>query len=108
MAGVAAIDRQLSRAVVVGHESAFAVVVEGADPGPGAGSAAPARAAWEVDQAVAYKIRFGERTGPDTYIKLGTDGMLLAEARDARRPTAPSSGTRPANAAFTSTSCSAI
>ncbi len=31
--------------------------------------------------AVGYKVRFGDQTGRDTYIKLMTDGLLLAETR---------------------------
>lgn len=42
-----------------------------------------ARIAEELDtplgQAVGYKVRFGDRTGPETYVKLMTDGILLAE-----------------------------
>ena len=33
----------------------------------------------ELGQAVGYKVRFNDRIGPDTYIKLMTDGILLAE-----------------------------
>ncbi|MFH0729826.1 MAG: ATP-dependent RNA helicase HrpA [Pseudomonadota bacterium] len=35
-------------------------------------------------QSVGYKIRFQEKTSPDTYIKIMTDGMLLAEAQGDR------------------------
>jgi len=34
---------------------------------------------------VGYKIRFQDRTGPDTRIKFMTDGMLLAEIQHARK-----------------------
>ncbi len=33
----------------------------------------------ELGTAVGYKVRFHDRVGPQTYIKLLTDGMLLAE-----------------------------
>jgi len=33
----------------------------------------------ELGQAVGYKVRFTERTGENSYIKLMTDGILLAE-----------------------------
>src|SRR5919108_347572 len=33
----------------------------------------------ELGQAVGYKVRFNDRISPDTYIKLMTDGILLAE-----------------------------
>ncbi|MFW2440010.1 MAG: ATP-dependent RNA helicase HrpA [Arenicellales bacterium] len=35
----------------------------------------------ELGQAVGYKIRFNDRSNPDTYIKLMTDGILLAESQ---------------------------
>lgn len=34
-----------------------------------------------LGQAVGYKIRFEDRTSPDSYIKILTDGMLLAETQ---------------------------
>ena len=34
--------------------------------------------------AVGYKVRFTDRTGPDAYIKLMTDGILLAETQGDR------------------------
>lgn len=34
-----------------------------------------------VGHAVGYKVRFNDRTSPDTYIKIMTDGILLAETR---------------------------
>src|SRR5437762_8790828 len=34
-----------------------------------------------VGNAVGYKVRFTDRTGPDAYIKLMTDGILLAETQ---------------------------
>ncbi|MFC1884726.1 helicase-related protein, partial [Thermodesulfobacteriota bacterium] len=34
-----------------------------------------------LGKSVGYKVRFSDRTGPDAYIKLLTDGMLLAEAQ---------------------------
>jgi ATP-dependent helicase HrpA len=37
-----------------------------------------------VGQAVGYKIRFGDRTGENTYIKVMTDGILLAEIQSDR------------------------
>ncbi len=47
-----------------------------------------ARIAEELDtplgNAVGYKVRFGDRTSPDTYIKLMTDGILLAETQNDR------------------------
>jgi ATP-dependent helicase HrpA len=33
----------------------------------------------EIGQAVGYSVRFNDRIGPDTYIKVMTDGILLAE-----------------------------
>lgn len=38
----------------------------------------------EPGQAVGYKIRFTDRVSPDTYIKLMTDGILLAESQHDR------------------------
>ncbi|MEW5755319.1 MAG: ATP-dependent RNA helicase HrpA [Pseudomonadota bacterium] len=38
----------------------------------------------EVGHAVGYKIRFSDRVGTDTYIKVLTDGMLLAESQGDR------------------------
>ncbi len=38
----------------------------------------------EIGAAVGYQIRFSDRVGPDTYIKVMTDGILLAEARTDR------------------------
>lgn len=35
----------------------------------------------ELGSAVGYKVRFTDRLGPDTYIKLMTDGILLAETQ---------------------------
>ena len=35
----------------------------------------------EIGQSVGYKIRFRDRTHPDAYIKIMTDGMLLAETQ---------------------------
>jgi ATP-dependent helicase HrpA len=35
----------------------------------------------EIGQAVGFQIRFTDRTSPDSYIKLMTDGILLAETR---------------------------
>lgn len=44
-----------------------------------------ARVAGELDtgigQAVGYQVRFQDRVGPDTYVKLMTDGILLAETQ---------------------------
>src|SRR5688500_8037218 len=37
-----------------------------------------------VGAAVGYKIRFGDRTSPDTFIKVMTDGILLAETQGDR------------------------
>src|SRR5687767_11279335 len=37
-----------------------------------------------VGDAVGYKIRFGDRTSPDTFIKVMTDGILLAETQGDR------------------------
>jgi ATP-dependent helicase HrpA len=34
-----------------------------------------------LEQAVGYKVRFTDKTNPDGYIKLMTDGILLAETR---------------------------
>jgi len=36
------------------------------------------------DSRVAYKIRFGDQTSPDTLVKLMTDGILLAETQSDR------------------------
>ncbi len=33
----------------------------------------------EIGHAVGYKVRFGDKVGPNTYLKLMTDGILLAE-----------------------------
>lgn len=38
----------------------------------------------ELGGAVGYKIRFSDQVGPDSYIKLVTDGMLLAEIQGDR------------------------
>ncbi|UCF95512.1 MAG: ATP-dependent RNA helicase HrpA, partial [Desulfobacterales bacterium] len=38
----------------------------------------------ELGQAVGYKIRFKDRTAPGVYIKIMTDGMLLAETQNDR------------------------
>ncbi|MGH8488613.1 MAG: ATP-dependent RNA helicase HrpA, partial [Gammaproteobacteria bacterium] len=38
-----------------------------------------------VGQAVGFKVRFRDRVGPATYIKLMTDGILLAEIESDRR-----------------------
>jgi len=38
----------------------------------------------EVGEAVGYKIRFSDRTNPSGYIKLMTDGILLAEIQNDR------------------------
>jgi ATP-dependent RNA helicase HrpA len=38
----------------------------------------------ELGQAVGYKIRHSDKTGADTYIKLMTDGILLAELQQDR------------------------
>jgi len=35
-------------------------------------------------RAVGYKVRFGDHVGPETYIKLMTDGILLAETQSDR------------------------
>ena len=35
----------------------------------------------ELGQSVGYKIRFNDRSKPNTYIKLMTDGILLAESQ---------------------------
>jgi len=35
----------------------------------------------EIGQAVGYTVRFSDRVGPDTYIKVMTDGILLAEVQ---------------------------
>jgi ATP-dependent helicase HrpA len=37
-----------------------------------------------MGQAVGYKIRFGDHTSPDTYVKVMTDGILLAEIQSDR------------------------
>jgi ATP-dependent helicase HrpA len=34
-----------------------------------------------LGQSVGYKIRFKDKTGPDTFVKVMTDGMLLAETQ---------------------------
>lgn len=38
----------------------------------------------DLGGSVGYKIRFSDRTGPDAYIKILTDGMLLAETQQDR------------------------
>ncbi len=38
----------------------------------------------EVGGAIGYSIRFGDHTGPDTLVKLMTDGILLAEINSDR------------------------
>ncbi|MCC6677597.1 MAG: ATP-dependent RNA helicase HrpA [Phycisphaerales bacterium] len=40
--------------------------------------------AMPLGAAVGYKVRFGDRTSPDGYIKLMTDGILLAETQGDR------------------------
>jgi ATP-dependent helicase HrpA len=35
-------------------------------------------------RAIGYKVRFGDHVGPETYIKLMTDGILLAETQSDR------------------------
>jgi ATP-dependent helicase HrpA len=54
-----------------------------------AARAVAARIAEELDtplgHAVGYKIRFGDHVSPDAYIKLMTDGILLAETQGDRR-----------------------
>ena len=37
-----------------------------------------------LGQAVGYKVRFNDRTGADTYVKVMTDGILLAEIQTDR------------------------
>lgn len=37
-----------------------------------------------LGQAVGYKVRFSDQTSPDTFIKLMTDGILLAETQQDR------------------------
>ncbi|HSQ03248.1 MAG TPA: ATP-dependent helicase, partial [Burkholderiales bacterium] len=37
-----------------------------------------------LGHAVGYKVRFSDRISPDTYIKLMTDGILLAETQHDR------------------------
>ncbi len=37
-----------------------------------------------LGQGVGFKVRFGDHTGPDTFIKLMTDGILLAEMQSDR------------------------
>jgi ATP-dependent helicase HrpA len=39
----------------------------------------------DIGRSVGYKIRFQERTSPEGYIKVVTDGLLLAEAQGDRR-----------------------
>jgi ATP-dependent helicase HrpA len=39
----------------------------------------------ELGQVVGYKVRFSDRTSPDAYIKVMTDGILLAETEGDRR-----------------------
>ena len=39
----------------------------------------------DLGKAVGYKVRFGDQTSPDTYVKLMTDGILLAETQGDRR-----------------------
>jgi ATP-dependent helicase HrpA len=41
-----------------------------------------------LGHAVGYKVRFSDRVSPDTYIKVMTDGILLAETQGDRRLTA--------------------
>ena len=47
-----------------------------------------ARVAQELDtplgHAVGYKVRFNDRTRPETYVKIMTDGILLAETQNDR------------------------
>jgi ATP-dependent helicase HrpA len=38
----------------------------------------------EIGGSVGYRIRFSDKTGPDGYIKILTDGMLLAETQQDR------------------------
>ena len=63
----------------------------------------------ELGRTVGYQVRFTDRVGRDTQVKLMTDGILLAELerdRSLRRYDTIIS-TRPTSAASTSTSCSA-
>jgi ATP-dependent helicase HrpA len=59
-----------------------------------------------LGRSVGYKIRFDERTGPNPYIQVMTDGILLAEAQTdpylRRYDTIRLSWTRPMSAASTS------
>ena len=71
------------------------------------------RIAEELDvplgEAVGYAVRFNDRSGQDTLVRLMTDGLLLAEIRATGccAATTRSSSTRRTSAASTSTSCSA-
>ncbi|MEO1128915.1 MAG: ATP-dependent RNA helicase HrpA, partial [Planctomycetota bacterium] len=38
----------------------------------------------DLGKAVGYKVRFGDRTSPETFVKLMTDGILLAETQGDR------------------------
>ena len=38
----------------------------------------------DIGQSVGYKVRFSDHTGPNTYVKLMTDGILLAETQGDR------------------------
>ena len=62
-----------------------------------------------LGEAVGYKVRFTDQTRPDAYVKLMTDGILLAETQRDRSlaATTRSSSTRRTSAASTSISCSA-
>ena len=55
----------------------------GGHRGDGGGAVAPAPAADSVG-LVGYKVRFNDRTGPNTRVKLMTDGILLKELESDR------------------------
>ena len=65
--------------------SVAACAARSATPSPGGSppgrwpSGSPRRPAPTVGGAVGYAIRFGDHTGPDTLVKLMTDGILLNE-----------------------------
>ena len=47
-------------------------------------SGSPTSWATPLGRAVGYKVRFGDKTSEDTYVKVMTDGILLAEIQSDR------------------------
>jgi len=73
-----------------GRQAGVPAVAAGAPVAPvaplagGAGAVAAAAAAADSVGLVGYKVRFNDRTGPNTRVKLMTDGILLKELESDR------------------------